>query len=87
MEIPFYHFVQEGFIILLFISGIPLLISSAGGLIVAVLQSATQVQEQGVNFIVKFLAVCLVLWGSADLVMSRLVLFIRSMLANIAYLG
>jgi type III secretion protein S len=40
------------------ISGVPLLGCVVVGLTVSVLQAATQVQEQSVGFLMKFLAVC-----------------------------
>ena len=43
------------------ISGIPLLLSTLAGLLVAVVQTATSIQEQSISFLVKIIVVCAVL--------------------------
>ena len=52
-----HELVREVILLVALLSGIPLLISSLCALVVAVLQAATQVQEQSVAFLVKFLVV------------------------------
>ena len=58
---------EAAFLVLL-LSGIPLAVSSAVGLLIAVIQSATQIQEQTISFAVKLLSVSLTIfvlsgWG------------------------
>ncbi|SCA58999.1 Flagellar biosynthetic protein FliQ [Chlamydiales bacterium SCGC AB-751-O23] len=56
-----YSLSYEAIILVLILSGPPVLISMIVGLIVAVFQAATQIQEQTLSFTVKLLAVVLVL--------------------------
>lgn len=51
----------EAIILVLILSGPPVLISMVVGLLVAVFQAATQIQEQTLSFTVKLLAVVMVL--------------------------
>ena len=75
------------FVVVLLLSGLPLLASSAAGLFVGVLQTATQIQEQTISFLARLISVSVVLvvlyrwyWGEA-------VSFIQEYLLSIAYLG
>ncbi|MCB0331850.1 MAG: flagellar biosynthetic protein FliQ [Bdellovibrionales bacterium] len=52
---------KEGILIVLIISGVPLVVSMVSGLVIALLQSATQIQEQSVQHIVKIATFCGVL--------------------------
>lgn len=49
----------QGMMLILMLSGPPILISMFFGLLVAVFQAATQIQEQTLSFTVKLLAVVL----------------------------
>lgn len=51
----------EGMILILVLSGPPILISMFFGLIVAIFQAATQIQEQTLSFTVKLVMVVLTL--------------------------
>ena len=51
----------QGLYLILLLSGPPILISMAFGLLVAVVQAATQIQEQTLSFTVKLVAVIITL--------------------------
>lgn len=58
------HIVQlsyQALMLILLLSGPPILISLFLGLIVAVFQAATQIQEQNLSFVVKLIAVIVTL--------------------------
>jgi type III secretory pathway component EscS len=65
------------------ISGIPLLACVVVGLSVSVIQAATQVQEQSVGFLVKFLVVCATLAVCGSWFGSELLRFVESCLAAV----
>jgi type III secretory pathway component EscS len=51
---------SQTFLLVLVLSAIPLALSALLGLLVSVLQAATQIQEQSVSFVVRFGGMCLV---------------------------
>jgi len=51
----------QGLFLILVLSGPPILISMFFGLVVAIFQAATQIQEQTLSFTVKLIAVIMVL--------------------------
>ena len=52
----------QALLLILILSGPPILISTVLGLFVAVFQAATQIQEQTLSFVVKLLAVVITLF-------------------------
>lgn len=46
---------NEGLLLVVLLSGVPLAISAMTGLAVAIIQAATQIQEQSIAYLVKFL--------------------------------
>ena len=67
-----YQLSYQALLLILILSGPPILISTMLGLMVAVFQAATQIQEQTLSFMVKLFAVMLVLilmggWLSAQI--------------------
>lgn len=52
-----YSLSYQGLILILLLSGPPIIISTILGLIVAIFQAATQIQEQTLSFTVKLFAV------------------------------
>lgn len=56
-----YQLAYQALLLILIISGPPILISTMLGLFVAVFQAATQIQEQTLSFMVKLFAVILTL--------------------------
>jgi len=80
-------YLTEFFFLVLVLSGIPLILSSAAGLVAAVFQAATQIQEQSITYLVKFGAIagtCVLLgpWA-ADQVLA----FLQDMLKSLPALG
>jgi len=67
-----FQLTYQALLLILILSGPPILISTILGLFVAVFQAATQIQEQTLSFMVKLLAVILTLlilggWLSAQI--------------------
>ncbi len=56
----------KGLLLILILSGPPILISMFFGLAVAIFQAATQIQEQTLSFTIKLLAVILTLMAFGD---------------------
>lgn len=56
-----YQLSYQALLLILILSGPPILISTILGLMVAVFQAATQIQEQTLSFMVKLLAVVMTL--------------------------
>ena len=65
------------------ISGIPLLGCVVAGLTISILQAATQVQEQSVGFLVKFLVVCATFALCGSWFGAELLRFVESCLAAV----
>lgn len=68
-----YQLAYQALLMILILSGPPILISMAVGLFVAILQAATQIQEQTLSFTVKLIAVVFTLllmggWLGAQIV-------------------
>ena len=73
--------------IVLLVSGIPLAVSCLAGLAISVLQAATQIQEQSIQYVVRFLAVSGVLIVCGGWFWHEVVIFLQRMLASFAQLG
>lgn len=56
-----YQLSYQALLLILILSGPPILISTLLGLLVAIFQAATQIQEQTLSFMVKLFAVMIVL--------------------------
>ena len=83
----FDSYIAQAGLIIAICSGLPVLAGSVCGLIAAVIQTATQVQEQSLSYFAKLCAVVLVLalcwsWFSAQLVQ-----FTGEVLGSVALLG
>lgn len=68
-----YELIQSGLLLFLICSGVPLGLAALVSILLAVLQSATQVQEQTVQFVVRVVATASVIavgwsWGFEELV-------------------
>jgi flagellar biosynthetic protein FliQ len=75
--------VREGLLLVLLISAPPLLVSLAVGLVVSVLQAATQIQDQTLVFVPKLVAVLLVLVALGPLLGAQLLRFTQALLLAI----
>jgi type III secretion protein S len=70
--------------LVLLLSGPPIVAATLVGLVIAIVQAATQVQEQTVQFLFKLVAVGAALLLSATLVAGSLMRFAEQMLAALA---
>ena len=78
---------RHSFWIMILLSAIPLGISAACGLVVSILQAATQIQEQTITYAVKFGAVCLVLILGGEWFSAELIRFIQELLSSVVAIG
>ncbi len=62
MRSQIFQLSYQALLLVVLLSGPPVVISMVCGLFVAILQAATQIQEQTVSFVVKLLAVMVVLF-------------------------
>jgi flagellar biosynthesis protein FliQ len=75
--------VREGLLLVLLLSAPPLLASLAVGLVVGVLQAATQIQDQTLIFVPKLLTVVLVLIALGPMLGAQLLRFTQAVLLAI----
>lgn len=68
-------------------SGAPLMVGAIVGLVLAVVQGATQIQEQTVTFVAKLVSIGLVLWLFGTELSALMVDHFRENLGVIARLG
>ena len=61
-----YQFTYQALILVLLLSGPPIIISMVLGLLVAIFQAATQIQEQTLSFTVKLFAVIFTIIGMSN---------------------
>ena len=74
-------------IVVIIVSGIPLVCSSVSGLVIAALQTATQIQEQTITYLAKFTAVTLVFAFLYPWFFSYIVNYTNRLLSSIAVIG
>lgn len=67
MDAQAIQFTKEALWLVLVLSAPPIVAATAVGLLVAILQAVTQIQEQTVQYLVKFVAVVLTLFVTASL--------------------
>lgn len=77
-----YQLTYQALYLILLLSGPPILISMFFGLIVAIFQAATQIQEQTLSFVVKLFAVVLTImtlggWLGAQIYSYATMIFTR----------
>lgn len=80
-------YLKQVFFIVLLGSAVPLVFSSISGLIISVLQTATQVQEQSITFLFKFLSLCAVIYFGADWFVAEMIRFMAELIKSIEFLG
>jgi flagellar biosynthetic protein FliQ len=78
--------VREGLLLVLLVSAPPLLASLAVGLIVGVMQAATQIQDQTLVFVPKLVAVVLVLVALGPLLGAQLLRFTQALLLAVPHI-
>jgi type III secretion HrpO family protein len=77
-----YQLSYHALLLILILSGPPILISTAIGLLVAVFQAATQIQEQTLSFTVKLIATILTLLLMGGWLGSQMLQFANNILTN-----
>jgi len=77
-----YQLAYQALLMILILSGPPILISMAVGLFVAILQAATQIQEQTLSFTVKLIAVIFTLLLMGGWLGGQIVQFTNTIFQN-----
>jgi len=77
-----YQLAYRALLMILILSGPPILISMAVGLFVAILQAATQIQEQTLSFTVKLIAVIFTLLLMGGWLGGQIVQFTNNIFQN-----
>lgn len=77
-----YQLAYQALLLILILSGPPILISMVLGLFVAIFQAATQIQEQTLSFTVKLIAVILTLMFMGGFLSSHIVQFTNNIFQN-----
>lgn len=81
------HVIQlayQGMLLILILSAPPILISMFFGLLVAIFQAATQIQEQTLSFTIKLVAVTLVLMYMGGWLGAQIMTFALNIFQNFA---
>ena len=75
MNGDFVTLTNEALWLVLILSAPPIIVASVAGLLVAVVQAATQIQEQTLQYTIKFFAIVLTLFVTASLLAGALYRF------------
>lgn len=75
---------QEAFLVIVNVGGPILLIALVVGLVISIIQAATQIQEQTLSFVPKLLAIILALILMGNFMMNTLTEFTESIFKMIA---
>ena len=78
---------EKSFWLVTICSALPLIAASAAGLLIALIQTATQIQEQSITYVVKLGAAVAVLALLAGWYSAELVGFMTELLSGLAHLG
>ncbi len=77
-----YQLSYQALLLILILSGPPILISMALGLLVAIFQAATQIQEQTLSFTVKLIAVIVTLLLLGNFLGGQIMQFATTIFTN-----
>lgn len=77
-----YQLSYQALLLILILSGPPILISMTLGLFVAIFQAATQIQEQTLSFTVKLVAVIMTLIFMGGFLSAQIMQFANSIFQN-----
>ena len=77
-----YQLAYRALLLILILSGPPIIISMIFGLTVAIFQAATQIQEQTLSFTVKLVAVILTILLMGNFLGSQIMQFTQSVFNN-----
>ena len=75
MNGEFVSLTNDALWLVLVLSAPPIIVASVAGLLVAIVQAATQIQEQTLQYTVKFFAIVVTLFVTASLLASSLYRF------------
>ncbi len=81
-EAEIYQLSYQALLLILILSGPPILISMTFGLTVAIFQAATQIQEQTLSFTVKLVAVIMTLIFMGGFLSAQIMQFANSIFLN-----
>jgi len=82
-----YAYSYQALILILMLSGPPIIISTILGLVVAIFQAATQIQEQTLSFTVKLFAVIFTIIFLGGWLGSTILQFANMIFSSISRLG
>ena len=77
-----YQLTYQALLLILILSGPPILISMMFGLFVAIFQAATQIQEQTLSFTVKLVAVVITIMIMGGFLGSQILQFTNTIMHN-----
>jgi type III secretion protein S len=77
-----YQLSYQALLLILLLSGPPILISTILGLVVAIFQAATQIQEQTLSFMVKLFAVIVTLLVMGGWLAAQIMQFTNNIFLN-----
>ncbi|QVL57592.1 MAG: type III secretion system export apparatus subunit SctS [Simkaniaceae bacterium] len=81
-ESEIYQLSYQALLLILILSGPPILISMTFGLLVAIFQAATQIQEQTLSFTVKLVAVIMTLIFLGGFLSAQIMQFANTIFMN-----
>ena len=79
--------IAQGLLLVLVVSGIPLLGCALCGLCVSILQAAMQLQEPTVSFLVRFAAVAVTLWAFGGWMLDQILRYAELSLQGLSQTG
>ncbi len=82
-----YQLTYQALILILLLSGPPIIISMVLGLLIAIFQAATQIQEQTLSFTVKLFAVIISLMLLGGWLSSQLIQYANTIFRNFSAWG
>lgn len=77
-----YQLTNQALLLILILSGPPILVSMLFGLIVAIFQAATQIQEQTLSFTIKLIAVIFMLMFFGGFLSAQIMQYARTIFNN-----
>jgi type III secretion system export apparatus protein len=83
----FTNYLQQSFLLVIVLSGIPLICAALVGVVVAIIQTVTQIQEQSISFTLKIATVAGLLFILGDWYSNSLATFFQQMLGSLQFLG
>ena len=76
----------QGLMIVLLVSAVPLIAASCGGLFISIIQAATQIQEQTVSYLFKFLILSAVAALGWNYFLESLITLMQDLFKSISFI-